>query len=76
MSSLITSSTPLRISLIGGGTDFKEFYEKKDCFGMVISVAINLKTYCFLKQKNKINLKIDKFFFDNNFQNTNIYKKF
>jgi len=29
MSSLITSSTPLRISLIGGGTDFKEFYEKK-----------------------------------------------
>ena len=76
MSSLITSSTPLRISLIGGGTDFKEFYEKKNCFGMVISVAINLKTYCFFKQKNNLNLKIDKFFFDNNFQDTNIYKKF
>ncbi len=76
MGTLITSSTPLRISFIGGGTDFKEFYEKKDCFGMVISAAINLKTYCFLKEKNNSNLKIDKFFFDNSFQNTNVYKKF
>tara|TARA_B100001057_G_scaffold471962_1_gene534779 strand:- start:8111 stop:9040 length:930 start_codon:yes stop_codon:yes gene_type:complete len=76
MGSLITSATPLRISFIGGGTDFKEFYEKKDCFGMVISTAINLKTYCFFKEKNNLNLKIDKFFFDNDFQSTNIYKKF
>ena len=39
---MIISSTPFRISLIGGGTDFREYYEKFG--GKVIGFAIN--KYC------------------------------
>ena len=51
MENLVVSSTPLRISFVGGGTDFKEFYERKNFYGQVISAAINFKTYCFMKKK-------------------------
>jgi hypothetical protein len=49
--------------------DFKEFYERKNCYGQVISAAINFKTYCFIKEKNNLNVQNDKFFFDNEFDN-------
>ena len=75
MENLVVSSTPLRISFVGGGTDFKEFYERKNFYGQVISAAINFKTYCFMKKKNNLNVKNDKFFFDNNFQKSHVYKK-
>ena len=44
MNKLIIASTPLRISLVGGGTDFKEFYLKEKNYGQVISTAININT--------------------------------
>jgi D-glycero-alpha-D-manno-heptose-7-phosphate kinase len=76
LNNLIFSSTPLRISFIGGGTDFRKFYEKKNNFGQVISAAINLRTYCFMKEKNDLNIKNDKLFFNNKIQNKDVYKKF
>ena len=76
MNKLILSSTPLRISFIGGGTDFKEFYEKNNTYGQVISTTINLNTYCIIKKKINTKIKLDQKFFDNKIYNTNIYKSF
>lgn len=44
---LIISKTPLRISFFGGGTDFEEYYSKKN--GVVISAAIDKYVYVVLK---------------------------
>jgi len=44
MSSLIVSRTPLRISLIGGGSDLYSYYSKAG-FGKVISVTIDKYIY-------------------------------
>lgn len=76
MNNLILCSTPLRVSFIGGGTDFREFYIKNNTYGQVISTAINLKTYCILKKKNKTKIKSDQKLFNNEIYNTNIYKSF
>ena len=76
MNNLILSSTPLRISFIGGGTDFREFYCKNNTYGQVISAAINLRTYCILKKKIKTKIKSDQKLFNNEIYNTNIYKSF
>ena len=76
MNKLIIASTPLRISLVGGGKDFKEFYLKEKNYGQVISTAININTYCFLKKKNiDIENKKDSFF-SNKILNTEIYDSF
>lgn len=46
---MIISKTPLRISLIGGGTDFRNFYEKYG--GRVISATIDKYVYVILKER-------------------------
>jgi D-glycero-alpha-D-manno-heptose-7-phosphate kinase len=43
---------PLRISLIGGGTDFKSYYSKFD--GMVISAAIQKYVYVHIKRHDPL----------------------
>ena len=49
---MIICRTPLRISLFGGGTDFKEWFE--DNGGMAISTAIN--QYCYSTLRNLPNI--------------------
>ena len=46
---MIISQTPLRISLVGGGTDLKSFYYKED--GMVLSAAIDKYVYVVVKER-------------------------
>jgi D-glycero-alpha-D-manno-heptose-7-phosphate kinase len=46
---MIISKTPLRISLIGGGTDLKGFYKNK--LGHVISTAIDKYIYVIIKER-------------------------
>jgi len=46
---MIISKTPLRISLIGGGTDLKDFY--KNNLGHVISTAIDKYIYVIIKER-------------------------
>lgn len=48
MSKNILIKTPLRISLLGGGTDFESFYKQK--IGNVISFTIDKYIYIFLKE--------------------------
>ena len=76
MSKLILSSTPLRISFIGGGTDFKEFFINNNTYGQVISASINLFTYCIIKKKIAGEFNLDTKLFNNQIHNTNIHKAF
>ena len=46
---MIITQTPLRISFAGGGTDFKEFWEKEG--GSVISSAIDRYVYVIIKER-------------------------
>jgi len=46
---MLITKTPLRISLIGGGTDTKEFYTKHP--GAVVSFAINHYIYVMINKK-------------------------
>lgn len=46
---MIISKTPLRISLIGGGTDLKDFY--KNNLGHVISTTIDKYIYVIIKER-------------------------
>ena len=48
----ITTRTPLRVSFFGGGTDFEEYYKKKQ--GSVLSVTINKFVYVTIKKHNKL----------------------
>ena len=61
---MIISRTPLRISLVGGGTDMKYFYTKVP--GKVISLSIN-KAY---PNCSKSNISIYCPAFDLKFSNT------
>lgn len=54
---MIISKAPLRISLVGGMTDFPEFYEKRG-YGKVISGAINKYVYCMAKQRVSKGIRI------------------
>ena len=51
---MIITQTPLRISLLGGGTDFPDFYKKYG--GCVLTIAIDKYVYCIIKERfdNKI----------------------
>src|SRR5437588_453247 len=49
---LIVTSTPLRISFAGGGTDLPEFYERQ--FGAVLSTAIDQRLYVTLKRHGQL----------------------
>ena len=44
----IVSRTPLRISFVGGGTDFPDFYKNNG--GEVFSAAINKYMYLFVNR--------------------------
>lgn len=46
---MIISQTPLRISLCGGGTDFKNYYIKNE--GYVVSAAIDKYLYVIVKER-------------------------
>lgn len=46
---MIISQTPLRISLCGGGTDFKDYY--KNDFGYVVSTAIDKYVFIIVKER-------------------------
>lgn len=49
---MIISKTPLRISLVGGGTDLAAFYEKDpNVPGCVVSLAIDKYVYVMLNKK-------------------------
>lgn len=53
---MIISKTPLRISLIGGGTDMPQFYEKHR--GVVLSFAIDKFVYVSVNKKFDDRLRI------------------
>jgi len=46
---MIVVRTPLRLSFVGGGSDLKAFYEKRD--GMVVSSAIDKFVYVIVKER-------------------------
>lgn len=46
---MIISKTPLRVSIVGGGTDLKDFYKKNK--GQVISFTINKYIYVIVKKR-------------------------
>jgi len=46
---MIITQTPLRISLAGGGTDFREFFRENG--GCVVSTAIDKYVYCIVKER-------------------------
>jgi len=46
---MVISQTPLRISLLGGGTDFPDFYSKYT--GEVLTLAIDKYIYCIVKER-------------------------
>ena len=46
---MIITRTPFRISLAGGGTDFEDFYKKKD--GKVLSLTIDKYIYVMVKRQ-------------------------
>jgi len=46
---MIVVQTPLRISFLGGGTDFEDYYVKEG--GAVLSTGINLSVYVIVKER-------------------------
>jgi len=46
---VIVTQTPLRISLLGGGTDFRKFYSQNE--GWVISSAVDRYIYVIIKRR-------------------------
>lgn len=46
---MVISQTPLRISLCGGGTDFKNYYEQNE--GFVVSAAIDKYVFVIVKER-------------------------
>lgn len=46
---MIITQTPLRISFLGGGTDFPDFYNKYG--GCVLTTAIDKYVYCIVKER-------------------------
>ena len=46
---MIVTQTPLRVSFLGGGTDFAEFYAQED--GWVLSSAIDKYIYVIIKER-------------------------
>lgn len=48
----VTTMTPLRVSFIGGGTDFPEFFKKDE--GLVVSMAIKQFIYVTVKRHSPL----------------------
>lgn len=59
---MILTRTPYRISLSGGGTDLPKFFQKKFCYGRIISFSIKKYIYISVNYLNekKIILKYSK----------------
>jgi len=53
---MILVQTPLRVSFVGGGTDFKEYYTRRD--GSVISAAIDKYVYVMVKKRFDDDIRI------------------
>ena len=49
MNNFVVTKTPMRISFVGGGTDFKEFY-KKNNGGAVLNATINKYVYIIINK--------------------------
>ena len=47
---MIISKTPYRISFFGGGSDYPEWFKKKDNFGEVISTTIDKYVYLSIRE--------------------------
>ena len=56
---IVYSSSPLRISFIGGGTDLPVFYEKYG--GKVLSSCISKRAFCIIKPRDDHKVKISMF---------------
>jgi len=54
---MIISQTPLRISICGGGTDFKDYYSRYE--GAVLSTAIDKFVYVIVKERFDEKIYID-----------------
>ena len=50
---MIVSKTPLRISFVGGGTDFRSYY-KKNNYGLVVNTSIDKYIYISVKKLNPV----------------------
>jgi len=46
---VIITQTPLRISFLGGGTDFRDFFQEHG--GCVVTTAIDKYVYCIIKKR-------------------------
>jgi D-glycero-alpha-D-manno-heptose-7-phosphate kinase len=51
---LIIASAPLRISLLGGGTDMVEYFGTKDHIGACLSMSINRGIYCIIQDADAL----------------------
>ena len=49
---IVTTATPLRVSFVGGGTDFKSYYSLRD--GKVFSTTINKYVYVTVKRHSSL----------------------
>jgi D-glycero-alpha-D-manno-heptose-7-phosphate kinase len=49
---MIASSAPLRISYLGGGTDYQNYFSQYG--GLVLGASINMKVYVFLNELSKV----------------------
>ena len=56
---MLISQTPLRVSICGGGTDFREYYQQED--GFVLSSAIDKYVYVIVKERFDKKIHIDYF---------------
>ncbi|MBI1922646.1 GHMP kinase [Candidatus Poribacteria bacterium] len=54
---MIITQTPLRISFVGGGTDFRDFYCKQT--GEVISTAIDKYVYVIIKERYDLQIYLN-----------------
>src|SRR4029078_11292012 len=53
---MIITQTPLRISFLGGGTDFREFYEQEE--GWVLTSAIDKYIYVIIKERFDAKIRV------------------
>lgn len=54
---MIITRAPLRISLLGGNTDFPEYYEKYG--GLVLTTAINKYVYCIVTKRFDSEIRVN-----------------
>lgn len=56
---MVISKTPLRASFFGGGTDFRDYYEKTDIgYGSTISTALDMYIYIMVNHRFDNNIRI------------------